>query len=510
MPMLVLMTALEGASVAPEVVRWQPADFAFHSTAAHENPFSVGFSATVMGPGGLTFSIPGFHDGEGTWKVRVSPTAEGAWSLVTHSDDPALDGKSAAFTCVAGDNPHVHGGLRVDPDHPRHFVYQDGTRYFAMGYECDWLWALDMGDPALPTINGFLDRLAAEGFNFIILNVYAHDCGWRKGRTGDDDYGPPPMYAWAGSNEHPDHSRLNLAFWQHYDRVIEALWRRGIVAHIMLKVYNKMVRWPAPRSREEELYFRTIGARYAAYCNVVWDFSKEAHNEKDLGYKVEWLRRLAELDPYGRLRTVHDDSAAYDEGAYDEVLDFRSDQQHSRWHETILSQRRMRGWPCVNVEFGYEHGPGGLEDKTYGVVQTPEEVCRRAWEVCLAGGYVAYYYTYTAWDVIRPEDNPPGYRYFRNLREFFERTRYWLLEPADELVSVGYCLADAGREYVVFLNEAGPVEVRLEGVQGELVAEWYQPFTGARASAGKVRAGVVRLTPPADWGAVPVALHVGA
>ena len=32
---------------------------------------------------------------------------------------------------------------------------------------------------------------------------------------------------------------LNLPFWQHYDRVIQAMWERGLEAHIMIKVYNK-------------------------------------------------------------------------------------------------------------------------------------------------------------------------------------------------------------------------------------------------------------------------------
>ena len=40
----------------------------------------------------------------------------------------------------------------------------------------------------------------------------------------------------------------------------------------------------------------------------------------------------------------------------------------------------------------------------------------------MAGGYTCYYYTYTAWDIIRPNDTPPGYAYLRHLREFFEGT----------------------------------------------------------------------------------------
>jgi len=146
---------------------------------------------------------------------------------------------------------------------------------------------------------------------------------------------------------------------------------------------------------------------------------------------------------------------------------------------------------------------------TYNVVQSPEEVCRRAWEICLAGGYGAYYYTYTARDIIRPDDSLPGYRYFRHLREFFDRTGYWRMEPSDELVSEGFCLAEPGREYIVFLNKPARFTMRLEGLAAPAKAEWFHPFTGQCQSAGTLGNGVQQLTPPDNWGEAPVVLHVG-
>lgn len=97
----------------------------------------------------------------------------------------------------------------------------------------------------LGVVKPFLDKIAAHGFNYVILNTYAHDTSWRAGKTGDDDYGPPPIYPWKGSNEQPDHSQLNVAYWQHYNSIIHELNERGLMAHIFLKVYNKKVKWPA-------------------------------------------------------------------------------------------------------------------------------------------------------------------------------------------------------------------------------------------------------------------------
>jgi hypothetical protein len=81
--------------------------------------------------------------------------------------------------------------------------------------------------------------------------------------------------------------------------------------------------------------------------------------------------------------------------------------------------------------------------------------------------------------------------------------------PSDHLVSAGFCLAEPGREYVVFLDEAQPVFVDLSGLTSPARAEWFHPFTGERRDAGMVAGGKAMLTPPNGWNDVPVALHVG-
>jgi len=501
-----LVSAVRDGSAASRVEQWAPFTASFSSVLPHENPFLPTFSATVNRPDGTSFETPGFYDGEGAWKVRVGPDMPGKWTLTTHSGDSQLDGKEEAFDCVAATSQH--GPLRVDPDHPHHFVHADGTRFFHLGYECDWLWALDMDKLELPVAGPFLDKLAAHGFNLVVLNVFAYDCDWRKGTTGPDDYGPPAMLPWPGPNDAPDHTRLNLPFWQHYDRIIQAMYDRGIQAHIMIKVYNKMVNWPAKNSEAEDLYLRTLVARYAAYPNVIWDFSKEAHRDKDVEYKLGYMRRLKDLDPYHRLMTNHDDDALYNKGAFDGLLDLRSDQQHNKWHETILKQRARHSWPAVNIEFGYEWGAGGEKDCTYDVVQSAEENSRRAWLICMAGGYPVYYYTYTAWDVIRPDDRPLGYAYMRTLCQIFERIGYWEMEPADDLVDTGYCLANPGKEYLVYLEKGGPVTVQLQGAGKPMQATWLHTFVNEFRDAGTVPPASVTLTPPGKWAVAPLALWI--
>ncbi len=499
---LISLTVCLVAGAAEQVQQWTPFTASFTTTERADNPFLVPFSAKVTRPDGSSFEMPGYCDGEGDYRVRVGTDMPGTWALATKSADPQLDGKQVSFECVPSTSQH--GPLRVDPDHPHHFVHADGTRFFHVGYECDWLWALDMDKTELTTAVPFLDKLAANGFNVIVMNVFAYDCDWRKGATGPDDFGPPALFPWGGTNDAPDHTRLNPTFWRHYDKIIHAMFDRGIQAHIMVKVYNKMVNWPEKNSEAEDLYIRTVVARYAPYPNVIWDFSKEAHRDKDAEYKLGYMRRLKEIDPYDRLITNHDDDALYNKGAFDGVLDFRSDQQHENWHEMILKQRERHNWPTVNIEFGYEWGAGGEKDYTYQVVQSGEEVARRAWLISMAGGYPVYYYTYTAWDVIRPEDTPPGYVYMRNLRQIFEKTRYWEMKPADDLVDAGYCLANPGKEYLVYLEKAAPVNLKLDSAKPMQVT-WFNALTGESKDGTPVSGGSAKLEPPTDWANSPLA-----
>ena len=167
------------AALAVEVPRWQTYDLSFKSTIRHDNPFNrVDFSAEVTGPGGIRFTQLGFCDGDGIWKIRLGPNLPGKWTVRTRSNDPQLNGKSAEnIVCVEQNNPRVHGGLLVDPEHPHHFVREDGTRFFYSGFECDWLWAIDLAacDPKLPQTT--------------ILQPYLHEpvrsFVWRRPRVAE-------------------------------------------------------------------------------------------------------------------------------------------------------------------------------------------------------------------------------------------------------------------------------------------------------------------------------------
>jgi hypothetical protein len=82
-------------------------------------------------------------------------------------------------------------------------------------------------------------------------------------------------------------------------------------------------------------------------------------------------------------------------------------------------------------------------------------------------------------------------------RRYAERTDLTKATPQPALATTGYCLANPGREYLVYLPEAGSVTVDLSGTQGELAAEWFHPEAG-EPTKGKVvqGGGSVRFQTP--------------
>jgi hypothetical protein len=501
----VLTIAAASLHAATSVEQYQVHDFTFRAPV-EGNPFEVELAGEFAGPGGVWLRVPGFYDGDGVWKIRFSPTRPGDWTLRTVSPAAALNGKQETVTCTANHDPQIHGGLLVDPAHPHHFVYEDGTRYFLMGYEADWLWAIDMLDPDRKAMHHLIDQTAARGFNHVIVNVYAHDTTWSPGRQNQWDYGPPALFAWEGSNERPDHARLNPRFFQLYDGMMRALQEKGIVAHIMLKVYNKLVNWPAPGSAEEQRWFRYVVARYQAFSNVVWDFSKESRLEEDVELHARLIDAIRAADAYHRLTTTHDDNNYYWDPRLSANVDFQTDQQHSDWAAKVAFERNRRAYPIVNAEFGYEHGVEDLP--TYRVKQDWQEVLRRAWLIYMAGGYGVYYYSNTAWDLVKPDPEPPGMQRFALLKQVLSALPYWRMEPSDSLAVGGPCLALNGEAYACYAAQ-GTLTVNLTALdRAPSRAEWIDTWTGARENVSVERPGIVTVRRPAAFGEAPALLIV--
>lgn len=274
----------------------------------------------------------------------------------------------------------------------------------------------------------------------------------------------------------------------------------------MLKVYNKMVNWPPPHSKDEERYFKYVVARYQGFSNVIWDYSKEAKYEKDKALTKKLIDLIRANDAYKRLTTIHDDNIYQADPKLIANINFYSDQFHSRWAEKIAFDRTIRNWPAVNVEFAYERGVENLP--TYGIKHDWEEQLRRAWLIYMAGGYGVYYYANTAWDLVKPDPEPPGYRRFKYLKDALSELPYWEMEPMNEISIGDACLGKAGEAYACYV-QGHQITVNLHGLTGKAkTAEWLDTWTGSRTAAPVSDPGIYTLEPPRSFAGAPVVLIV--
>ena len=74
--------------------------------------------------------VPGFYDGDGSYRVRFSPEKLGAWKYETASSAAELHGKTGEFTATPPGKGN-HGPVRVHNAY--HFAYADGTPFKQVG-----------------------------------------------------------------------------------------------------------------------------------------------------------------------------------------------------------------------------------------------------------------------------------------------------------------------------------------------------------------------------------------
>jgi hypothetical protein len=482
--------------------QYQPIDIVFKvQNLAVENPFDLVFGAVVTDENKKAVTIHGFYNGQNEFVLRFSGDKVGDFQYQTFSTAHSLSGLKGSIKIEKNTNADIHGGVTVATEAPQKFVYQDGKPYFALAFELDWLFALDINDKnALPKTTEIIQAVKENGFNQVVMNVYAYDVGWKvpDNVPSQYNYKKPPYTVFKGTNENPDFGQLNTDFFQHLDRVIQHLHEQGIVAHLMIYVWNKKVNWPTMYSAEDNRYFDYVIKRYQAYPNIVWDVSKEAldYGRCDIPYINERIERVRRLDVYKRLVTVHD----YEYCAREpDKVDFISIQN---WRSDLYSlsleayQKRPTK-PVMNIEHGgYEEGP---YTSFVGNYVNPEVCLERNYECVFAGVYSTYYWQNTSWDIVihdalngKQSFPKPRFDYYKHLQGLFSRYDFNKLLPYkpkltinsrignDNFSTSGYPLTDGNGLYLYYIPaENAQINVVLpKQPLGKFEATWFNIFTG--------------------------------
>jgi uncharacterized protein DUF5060/uncharacterized protein DUF4038 len=495
------------AAAPPSAPKWSVAELTLNASGRYANPYTeVEVSATFSGPGGIVKTVPGFWDGEGTWRIRFAPTREGTWTWSTASSDSGLDGKSGSIECVAP-APGNHGFLRRDARYPSTFVWDDGTRFFMWGQT---YYEIVRQARAGPGWRKAIDHVKALGLTKVRTLLYPWPAEPFMNRYPDSQPFQEPRRA-------ADRDVLDLRHWQALDDVIRHLDASGLVADLILFA-------DSPRNfgteAQDHRHARYALARFAAFRNVVWTLANEWNYTKKprsyfdtLGSIVRdddpWMSDGPNLRPlsihqqtridfefFGSSWPVH---AVIQYGVRNERY-----ANGDEWGNASIVANLGHGMPVVNDEYGY------VGESVPGVTFTRAQHRSAAWGIATAGGFGSA-------GSIRPARNgnapmisgdwkhEPEYDDLTRLIRFFT-TRgipYWTMSSQNQLVRSGrrvYVLAAPGSDYIIYSAAGG--RFALDLAPGTYIATRFDPQDGTETSLGTVTGGVSRsLSLPGgrDW-----------
>ncbi len=241
-----------------------------------DNPFDTRVAVRFTPPSGasLARTVWAFYDGENTWRARVYGSETGKWTWSTTCEtDAGLHGQSGAFSCEPS---RLHGRLLVHPQNPRQWITEDGR------------WFLNLSDTAyflLCAQDGNGDPVSDED-----ARQYIRD-DWERGitslrcflasRRGGFTESSEQWREWHFADDSFDRLRLeNLKCADRRMRMLLDDYPDLAVQLILfpLEAYARDDRfWTALTGAQRERLLRHLVARFAAYPQVFWLITNDAH-----------------------------------------------------------------------------------------------------------------------------------------------------------------------------------------------------------------------------------------
>jgi hypothetical protein len=289
------------------------------------NPFDFTVNdvkVTFVGPDGKEITLPAFFDGGQTWRVRLTPTAIGKYSIrsVTLNGQDASPQKLGKKEFDVSGSAHP-GFVRIDPNNKFRFIFDDGSTYYPVGYDLGWRQA----NPPMPPLTVSLGRMGKAGVNWTRI--------WMNHWDGKNlDWAETPA-------DQPPLGKLSLTVAKHWDEIIDAADANDIHFQIDLQHHGQYstradVNWPInPWNKANggwldnpvqffsdpkaialtKAKYRYIIARWSYTPSIMaWELFNEIENadafEKDLDHVASWHAEMAkfirEQDPYHHLITT--------------------------------------------------------------------------------------------------------------------------------------------------------------------------------------------------------------
>ena len=524
----------------PDVGLYRVFETRLSNDVTYANKFTdVELTVTYTAPSGKTVDFWGFFDGDGkgggdldtgnVWKLRFMPDELGQWRYRWSWSD-GTEGGAGSFVCVS--KGAGKGILQPYQQNPHWFAY-NGTEpvwiksYYETGHgaiaqDFDWI-AANVYQP-------LLDR----GYNHLQVNWLLSLCCF--GQYYKD--GPEPstqdltLY-----EEGRATSTMRLDVWQMMERHLGWLNDRNVGVHMFLGFEgrkNDGPKWEALSDDEKDFYVRYVVARIGPFANIAgWNFVWEDPGHRET-HELGLARLLEKHDIFNHLRTYEDETPRDHEYKRPEYT-FAAVENHrivaperaldrlywkTPWtHHQACLVAYVSGKPVYMSEGNalwrrYWHDKSGA---------TQDDLRRAAWGCVTAGASFCWNGHAKEYDLcvrgpegmpFHGDDNPytVSAKYIDILADVMNNeVDFHRMIPHDFVLTDHdpfrvWCLAEKGRQYLVFASHGDPFAIK--PTRGQYSSNiWIDAKTGKQTpvptiSVDNDEANPVPFTPPTldtDW-----------
>jgi len=423
------------------------------------------------------------------------------------------------------------GPLRVHPANPRYFTDGSGKAVFLTGSHTwgnlqDYRYAT-LPSPAPMDFDAYLAFLTRHNHNF--FRLWAWESCWNpNAKQGTITYDPMPYErpgpgAALDGKPRFDLTRFNPAYFDRMRSRIAAARDNGIYASVMLFNGFSIVGkgnvggdpWrghpfnPANNvngidggangavhtlsnpavTAHQEAYVRKVIDTVADLDNVLYEITNEdTGTSADIAWQTHIIQFIKRYEATKPKQHPVGFTVAYP-GGNDAVLA----QSPADWISPAAKLPASDGRKVIVNDTDHSYFWIGLRK------DGPAAQRVWVWENFTRGNQCLFMDPYLDPSHDPGRNDPAGGKpdpYWDTLRDAMGRTRAWAERmnlaaavPHGELASTGFCLADPGREYLVYLPKGGEVTVDLSAATGELAVEWMDAAEGTTTRAEAVAGG---------------------
>jgi hypothetical protein len=436
------------------VGQWERFDASVTNPASYADPYAdVTLEVTYTRPDGSTVPFVGFYDGGMVWRIRFMPDQLGVWRYDAAFTDGG-PGISGTFTCVPSATP---GKLVADPANPLWFAFAGGVRTV--------LRSLHVGDRFLAANwagekrAAFLDWAQGQGYN--MLSIASHYLNREAAGRGRD---------W----DTPDLWPLDAVAYRQLEVLLDDLADRAIIVYPFAGFFGRDSNFPTDPTDQHRFISYTL-ARLGPYWNVMLNVGGPEPNLDDYLSPADVERLGGEIraaDVFGHPLAVHNKNgddpyrdspwSSYgilhgpkttDRGALSaELLENHHPAKPLYAQETL--------WP------GNENHPAYTDDD----VRKNAFVLNMSATVLNFGDMDGNSSSGFSGSLNLADRVQSRHDIVKRVWDFFAGVPFYRMRPCQDAVTAGFCLGEAGREYLVYLEAGGSVDVA--ATEGTYRVEW--------------------------------------